>query len=614
MRTTDEPKHAPNRPARGFAALAFPLLVWFCASYFYFGEIGKYSDDWAINYRVYGTGAIDLGSHHPFERWNYFWRPLHLVLTCGLQTLFWEQDWLIHGVNAVMHGLVAWLLWRFLREVGIGRRIAATAALVMLVHPAVYEVVGWTSTVSTSIATAMLLGIWRRTAAWASGGRAWRGWRSVWWLGPVTFVMACFYEQQAGAACLLPVLYWTLCERDPRKPTAMKRFQRAGAIGIGPVVACVAYVALLVSTAPKHLRGGVGSFQSAEDIPGRLELALWTCGEWIVGSRAWDFARGGFEQGWVALAEDGGVWGGLVMGLLVVAGVVWVGVWWRRASASDAPTPKDADGRMWMVTFGLVVFAGLSIALALLPSAAATRVPPQARLIYLPLVCVIVACAAVCTDIARMLARSRPLHRTSFALRGVPIAVVTAVVALCVVQIGSQSAYRLRSRADFDLGRQLRELVPNPPEGTTFVPVQFRHRTVQTGSPRFNNAVPSALTLPWSAWAWVRRGYDRGDIVATNLRPGLASPFAEVTPEGFRYVSRWGGARGQVRGGGWRVEWARTVPFVVIPSGEVLVARTVLAPAANDPKKRTAIPIPLVRGLIESGALDERRTVEVPVP
>lgn len=611
---TTRPNQAAPRVLPLALAAAFPLLVWWCASFYFLGDTGKYSDDWSINYRAFGSQGFALDGH-PFERWNYFWRPLHLVLTCGGQTLFWEMGWVLHALNALAHGAVAWLVWRFAREIGVGPRCAAASALLVLVHPAVYEVVNWTSTISTAIATAALIGLWRRTAAWATNARSWHGWRSVWWLGPAVFGIACFYEQQAGAACLLPLLYWTLGELDPDRPRREVRLQRAAMIGVGPAAACVLYVVLMVSTAPRHLRGGEGSFGTLGEIAVRFRDGLRTCSEWLWGERAWSFARGGLEQGGAALTDVGpfqgwapGVYGGVLMGLLIVAASVWFAGWWRVHASEEPSEPADRRVRYGLVAIGMIVFTSLSIAISLLPSAAATKVLPQPRLMYFPVVCLAVALGAVITAVVRAMGASRS---EAVAHRLGPVLVVGVLLG-CVVHVGAQEAFRRRSRADFDLLAQLRALMPDPPEGATFVPVSLQHRPVRTSSVRFNTAAPSAANLPWAAWAWVRQGYQRRDLLSTNFRPALASPFAAVDGKGFRYVSRWGGARGAVPAGGWRVRWDESIPFVVDASGKARLVRTIefagVPGRDNEPTLR--IEIPIVVKAIEGGRLDADRVVD----
>lgn len=602
---------------RWLAVGAFPVLVWFCASYFYLGEIGKYSDDWAINYRDPGSPAFALDGH-PFERWNYFWRPLHLILTCGSQTLFWEQGWLLHGLNALAHGAVAWLLWRLLREIGVRERIAAAGTLAALVHPVVYEAVGWTSTVSTLIATAMLLVLWRRTVALATGVRRWEGsgLRSLWWFGPWTFAMACFYEQQAGVACLASLLFWTMGERDADRPTRRERLRRAVLIGIGPAAACAVYVALMVSTAPNHLRGGRGSFRDLSVVREQWQNAIDQVGDWLIGEKVRAFAAGGLEQGWSAIGASG-AWGWLVMALLAVAAVAWLVVWWWRRSEevggiarSKTPSGGEAEtrtakgGRWGLIATGLVLLAIVGIALAVLPSAVATGVPPQARLIYLPLVLSLVAAAGA----AECAVRAAPRRVVGWSARiGGPV--LAALVCIgCVVQIGSQDAFRRRWLADADMMSQLRALLPDPPGGTNFVPLALRHRPVRTASDRFNTALPGAAQLPWAAWAWVQDGYGRRDLLATHLRPALARVITNIDETGFRYVSRWGGARGRVSGGGWSVRWDQSVPFVVEEDGTVRLVRRVGLGGPDDSAKW--VPIPIVEGAIESGALPLERTAE----
>lgn len=577
------------------AGMLFPFVLWFIATFYLAGDIGKYSDDWSLDLRRPDTGVYHWPDS-PFERWDYFWRPLHLALIHGLGTFAWEADWLRHLLNAGLHGAVVVLLYRFMRTVRVSRPIAAAGALIALTHPIVYEMVLWPSTVSAMVASVMLLLMWTRAWKIGQGTHApKRGWVVPLAWGAWTFVMACFYEQQAGVAPLCGVLVFAAMCTQWEWATIRRAAGRAVLFGIGPALACIVYMGLLVSTAPRDTRGGSNNFKGVTE---SIE-SLWACAsrvmDWIAGARIVDAIGGSMVTAKPLLLA----WPGLcALGIATIAGLAWWVVWFVRVdrktgdacATSGAGLKNDANTgangtaahmRGWSGRDVVLLLTLLCAAvLAMVPTALIAKAPPQPRLVYLPLHCLIL-CAAVACDRS---VRAWVPTRFARAMRWpAGLAVVCAAVFFACTLVGYQQAFRVRGHGDLDCLAQLKALVPDPAPGTVFVPVRLDPRATRTGHPRFDNALPGAANLAWASWAWLqgRDGYMRRDIFCTNVREGTAPTYREATEAGFRYSPNWATPPPYVRRGGQFIEWSVCIPFAVDEQHTVRLVETLNVPAAG---------------------------------
>lgn len=613
---------APDGPSRGARALrtlaigVFPVLIWFIATYFFFGEIGKYSDDWSLDLRRPDTGLYHWPDS-PFDRWHWFWRPLHLLLLTSLGTFAWELDWLRHLLSAALHGAVAWLLYRFLRRVGVARSIAGVGALVLLVHPVVYEMSLWPSTVSAMISTVMLLVLWRRALDVSQDvHRVPRP-----WLLPIawfawTFIMACFYEQQAGLAPLAGLMVFVPIGAFARRAERLRAIKRSFWLGIGPSLACVLYIALVSRTAPPGSRGAIDRFKGAEDALRSVWASLRRAADWIAGPRVVDAATGALKQTRVVLESDHGPVLGVLLPLAFIAGLVWVGAWFARPDRCGAvagTVPNDpAPNVNPLVIVGVSLGAGL---LALVPLALISNTPPQPRLVYFPLLCAVLAGSISLDRLARLV---RPSPAASGRLRwAAGLAMLSAVTLGAAAQVGFQDQFRRRSLADLDVLSQLKQLVPAPPAGTTFMPVRLGFEGVNTGHQRFDGAIPGATNLPWAAWAWIQcaDGYRRRDILCTNTRPGTAATYGRANARGIHYTPHWAMPPGWVPKNGWFVEWGACIPFVVDDRNRVRLVNVLTIPAdAAAAKQPLTVELPLVRSLEPGIDADRVTAATLPSP
>lgn len=625
-----------------------PSLVWFVSCFYFLGDLGRIGDDWSLDLRradasplapasalaqtdaVIGGPSAPVRYHwpeSPFARWNYFWRPAHLVLIHALATFAWDAHWLRHGLNAVLHACCAALLYRFLRRFNIRRGVAGVAALVMLSHPATYEAALWPSTVSTLIGVALMLLAWTRAADIGSGrhqlpsGTARRALVPVAW-GAFTFVVACFYEQPAGAIVLAGVLALPPGAWKPRRVS----LGRVALIAVGPIAACAIYIALLVATAPSEVRGGSSTFKS----PGDIAASLWACTrhalDWIAGPNLFETTRAAAGVGFDQLHADGWLWP--VLAVFVVASVAWLvnsAAQPLPRSERSASTPRCTDAWLALTLLGGFVCA-------LVPTAATSDLLPQPRLLYLPLLCV-VGLAALVVDravirlqIALSAEATSRQATTRTLLWRAPLAILAlaCIAAFALAMLGFQTHYRARARADADQVAQLVRLVPDPPPGAVFMPVAAEYQPFSTGVRGFDRAFPSAITLPWASWAWVQcaDGYRRRDLFCTHLRLGgkrgdVAMSYSNATLEesndgtsplgrgGFAYRPRWATPPPWVRRGGQWIEWDRCIPFSVGVDGRVRLVHTVritsdrasTSSAANNASAELIVRLPLVQPL-----------------
>src|ERR1051326_5480592 len=127
---------------RGAPAFLLPVLLWAAGTLYLGGNLGKNTDDYAINLRDPVSGEIPA-HFNPWQNFPYFWRPLHNLMCFGVGTLWPDQDRTIHAAIAVIHGLASLGLWVFLRRLTRTRIAPAAAALVFLTLPFNAEVALW---------------------------------------------------------------------------------------------------------------------------------------------------------------------------------------------------------------------------------------------------------------------------------------------------------------------------------------------------------------------------------------------------------------------------------------------------------------------------------------
>src|SRR6185369_6970022 len=106
----------------------------------FLGDIGVYNDDYFCNQRDPATGeAHDLIMNRPW----HLWRPLTRRVLSPLVTLLWPHPWMLHAIDALLHGAITALVYGLLRRFRVRPGIAAPCALAFMVYPGHFEAVLW---------------------------------------------------------------------------------------------------------------------------------------------------------------------------------------------------------------------------------------------------------------------------------------------------------------------------------------------------------------------------------------------------------------------------------------------------------------------------------------
>jgi hypothetical protein len=324
---------------------------------------------------------------------------------------------------------------------------------------------------------------------------------------------------------------------------------------------------MFVATVPAGRRGGANTLVGVNGLGRRL----WRLGEMAwnlsLGARAQDTTRDAWALGGRAIRESSGGVGWVAIGCAMGLGVWWVVVL-RREAAERAD--GEAGGRAAQTCRVALALFGLGVAIAsVLPIALVATQPMQARYLYGAGAGVAIALAAGMDVMLGWAGRGR----RGMLLVGV-LAGIAAGVAMCgaVCCVGWQTQFRQRSRADVDQMDQLRRLVPDPPRGAVFVPLELgegRASRLRAHNP----GVLGALAFPWSCWAYVQRGYGRSDVTATHGRPGPRVP-VRADGAGIRYARGVCDAWGVADPARTLVPWETAIVFVVDDRGVVrLVSR-----------------------------------------
>ncbi len=546
-----------------------PLVLWFIGCSFYFGDIGRFSDDYSLSLRTLEDSAYHFPAN-PWTRWPYFWRPLHLLFISFNATVFHESPWALHLISAACHALAAFSLYRFLRAVHLDRPAAAAGGVLLLTFPFAYEVPLWPATVSTSIALALTLAILTRLARAASSPTPPRLFRLCAALFVVGFCVPCFFEQPAVLLAVAPIAFVLGAGRDAGRSLAHTLRERWKPMLLATAslgAACVLYVALLMGTAPPHARGSASRFPTADELPHRIEKIATMTRDALIGERAHDQLLGSLGYAVEPLRSPVGA----VLGVLALAAAV---VWCRWAVRDELRRGTGVSPVLAPRLPLLVLVAACWFVVSFTPLATVTRGAVESRLLYVPAAGLCVAAAAVVEFFWR---RTRRPRRRNTAIRVVlAAALAAATLTGSVSLLGFQRLMRTRSLQDARVLRQLQQRVPEPPPGTVFVPVRHEQPGAYTDSPRFNWSVDAALSQPWSAWAWLARGYQRSDLSATFLYRRLKPPFipSSASPNGIVYRSTLpGDAFDHATPGATRLTWDRVVPFSVDRRGKVELHR-----------------------------------------
>lgn len=535
---------------RGVALWAFPLALWLVATGFFLFDLGKYSDDWALSLRVPETDAY-VWPGHPWERWNYFWRPLHLIAVYGLGTALWHHDWINHLISALAHLGVAVVLWRLMRRLGASAASASAATCVFITFPIAYEAVLWPAALGSVVSVGWFLLIALMCVQLARVDRMLTRGETMRWLGGLAlmcFLCASWHEQGAACVAALPALMMAVRPAGQSMRTAARRIVVAiGACGAGSAL----YIGLLMGSAPRGRRGSAESLVDMGDAGARAGTFSGQVADWLIGHKCLDVMHSGLGVLFELLSTPMGV---LAIVLLLVTGAAWLMVATRGPKKEECAGTESARwGWVALFAVGVVVF-GLAPILAVRGNFVFSRYFYPVGM-GLGVLVGAMWMALVCGGGAWR--------------RGMSAA---AVAGVCVVSaaawVHAQAAFLQRARLDERIAAGLRLAHPNPRTGTVFVPVLPHDRAVFASAGFPHGRVLGALAHPWSCWAFVQRAYARGDVSATHWRPSAAAPvvFEEDGVWYRRGIADW---RGRI--GGERVARENVVAFTVTPDGQVRV-------------------------------------------
>lgn len=562
---------ARRRNAEQLCAAIAPWLLagfaWLLATSFYFGDLGKWCDDYSNAYvdPVTGRNTHVLG----FPGWH---RPLHWIVGCWKATVLWNLDAANHWVGAVSHALVALAAWALLRVMVRRRALAAAGAILFLVFPFSYEVSLWPAAWSVMPALLLVMGGFGLTVYAARRGR-------IRWVCLPIFVLfflsACWYELPAIGVAALPLLYLA---NSPRSFGWPARLKRAAILGAGACAGPALYLLLNVSTLPPGARTGTGMLVTQAEFPHRWRAFSDAFTWYFLGTGAREMLRGSMQIGWKSLTSGAGLGWSVAIVAALALWIRWCAL--RRGDPSVEPVGESARSiayRPGALAFGLALFAMPWTIILLLQ-----RQTVDYRLMYVPIIGLIVV-LVVLLDMPLGLGWVRRLEgRVLRTLAGAALAAL--VLACCVSLIGIQTNLRNRFIRDQQEMSQLLRLEPDPPPAAVIVPLRCESRVSATGFRMFDDFAVGAFTISWAADSLVRYRYHRRDLAATGCLPGQAPPLRDFTAAGVRCTTAFGVYFGPLdpRGGLW-LTWKQIIPIVVSREGHVQRVKRLTINRADGP-------------------------------
>lgn len=584
----------------------FAVLLALSATLFFFGDIGRWNDDYFFlrQFQRAATGG-DLSAPMAVEMWfldgrMHFWRPLYRYVYTPVVTGLYAYPRVMHILAAACHMGVSLVLWGLLRRLGAGRTAAAVGGLAFLVYPAHFEGAFWVACTATTVATGLMLAAFGMQVRWVghvdgcAGSRIGRP--AVWVAGAgvLAFAAMALNEQPAFLVAAMPITILCVRAGRPRAvgQTLRKPWWRVLWPSLLAGAAVVVYVLISNARHPRNISAGMGGLASGDVL---LERARAFGLEVAHRQMLTDFAAGAWSQGGDALAAWP-VFSAVLGGAVICAGIGWA--WCGRAASAEDAAGQVQSGRRGaaLVLLGSAVFAAGWAPLV------AIHYPASPRLAYAPSVGLAIALAGV-LECVFVFVRQRPSAHV--VVRGMAL---PALLAWAVMMIGIQSAYRARWQADERQGAALRGLVPNPGETPrpVFVPVRVVDRPVDTGSRAFDAHFMPPLGSEWAAGWWLQLHYRRDDAHCVQAR-GRETPLAgwidaENVRSDFKLAPP---AKPRVR----RFKMAQMVPFEVGEDGQVIVYTHVRKLGA--PGEAMPVPLPHVARALEEGRLP-MRVLELP--
>ena len=600
---------------RVILAWLFPIALLAFSTFYFFGAIGHFNDDYFYLQRDLQTGEIrSLILDRPF----HVWRPLFQVVVPALHTLLWDHVWAFHLLNTLLHGLNCWLLFRLCIRLGVSHRIAACASLLFMVYPAHFEAVFWLCCVPTLLGTALLLACFHAQLSWLErpAGET-RGMTRLYPLGlaVAAFSIAALNEQPAGPLAILPLLFLL---RPPSAGCSIQTHARRSIVpplcaGVALIIYLIGHFRVLHSRPgfedrePLRNRIAENTIEVARDIPGELLLRDFAAG-------AWSHGRQVLEQHTTLTLFS--------VAFLLLGALLAAAAWFNDPRTSASASNIDPRPLAPLRPFALILFGAAWIICAWIPIVVSHSVT-MPRLHYVPTIGLLFIGAAVVQLIAAAAVRAG-VPTLVLRLAGA-ITLVAAVVPFTVMMVGVQDGYRLRSQRDLSEAGQLAALFGDVPPGTLFVPMRVESRVLDTGSWKFDLYFMSSWNWAYAAgwnfqqvfrrtdvhvaqaafceWMGVWAPPGDGDIrtnailVGTIARP-LPTPNFTRNPEGA----------------GRLIPWNRLVPFTIDRDGVVKVyTRVYYTPTKDAPPALDFAP-ELVEKARIAHKLPERRMILRPFP
>jgi hypothetical protein len=557
--------------------------LWAFATFFLFGDLGKWADDYGFGMRNPADGTYQqLTPSSP-----RFVRPLSRKLV-ALHTLLWFHDGWKHALSAMSHGLTALLLWCVLRALRCRNGIATAFALLFLVYPAPYEVVFWVSALGYSLASSLFLVLSLLVLHLAARAKL-----SVFWLvvlAVLAFALVCLNEQPASGMVALPLLY--LYGASPKLPR-VRRF--LGACGVLAVCGCAVllYLALYLHTTNPMERGTPGTLTTLPEVPvkaaqlaGEIHHALLLPG----------FRRGALHQG---LAEISARPVRTILWTSLLAGV---GAWWMvlrgglRLGSSVVPPPEDrridvtprGSSLVCSLAFGTTLFFAAWIPIFVVHDQGVVS-----RLTYFPTIGLVVVGASLVDVLATRAERRHAWGRT---LRLASIGLLVASLTVgAISMVGVQGLFHRRKELDAYQAAQLRELVPTPDDSSIFVPLRLTRSTTHTGRAAFDDVLPGPFEYAWVATHFVRWTYRRADLFAawqSTIQPSNVRGVDEQGMYFFRltYLYPQAVPYRALDGDLHLLPWNLVVPFVTDPDGHVRLVTELVVRNRDGSEQRFAPP------------------------
>ena len=490
-------------------------VLWFVSAFYFLGDLGKWADDWMFHVRDPVTGTFKWGDiFAPDPLRTGFWRPLHIHLSIFLDTLLWSHDGVIHSIQAALHGLNAWLVWKVLGQVCTSRQAPAIGAILFLVYPAAHEAIFWLSTIGTTVGLGSFLVCVLGVQRFASGEIGWRG---LLLHLPLLLTLGWWYEQSAACGPAIAFAYLAAVTQSvPWK----KRFGTATGFVVAAFAGGIVYAALLLQTIAPQARGGSQSINHAAELIPQTRLVVGQAWQYLTLTT---FASGALREGWSGVRSR--PLEAIGVGVVLVLALPGFSSWWMRGRAVSSAVSSSADvgetkfgtRRAWAIVFG----ASIMLA-SMVPVIAVHNQWFAPRLAYHTLFGILVV-VAVLIDVPFAARWGRARDARGRVWRGGSLGVFMPVaICFAIMLVGVQSVWHKRQAAERRMTREFRELVPNPPINAVFVPIRVASRPTNTGSGAFDNIGTSPFEFHWSASQPIQFMYARADVRALGISQWLA--------------------------------------------------------------------------------------------